>query len=78
MSDEEYKYCAQVALVLYKRIRSYTVEIEEEQVKMIMTIVNCLFLMLQLIKINETGGVVTTPVTSKICNGIDNNAFSSM
>ena len=43
MSDEEYKYCAQVALVLYKRIRSYTVEIEEEQVKMIMTIVNCLF-----------------------------------
>lgn len=43
MSNGEYKYCAQVALVLYKRIRTYTADIEGEQVKMIMTIVNCLF-----------------------------------
>lgn len=43
MSDEEFKYCIQIALDLYKRIRSYTVDIEEEQVKMIMSIVNCMF-----------------------------------
>lgn len=43
MNNEEYKYCVQAALALYKRIRTYTADIEEEQVKMIMTIVNCLF-----------------------------------